>query len=227
MDYAALRNNKEVWAYLRSRSGVYIIEAPDAAHVTTQKYRNEFEQYRLNRLGGHSPPPRGLRIYKIGAAGISGGNLAGRLGQYGSVAFPNGYLVHYIGIAGGRQENHDLYQSYSHKTQVGTFEKRALDALKSAGLIYRSLHAREWTFAKLPQLIKVAEEAARITRGRQLVAVNGMLVTTNGKGRYQDGVPITEVAALPADKLKDDDAPAAVGIARPRREKTPTSFLRF
>jgi hypothetical protein len=225
MDFSELRNNKEVLAYLRSRSGVYIIEARDSAHITTQRYRNDYDKYRLNRIGGHSPPSRGLRIYKIGAAGISGGNLAGRLGQYGSVASPNGFLVHYIGIAGGRQENHDLYQSYSHKTQVGTFERRALEALKSAGLIYRSLHARERTFAQLPQLIKIAKEAAQITRGRQFVAVNGMLVTTDGKGRYQDGVPITEVAALPPSQLKDDDAPEPIGFVRPQRKKTQQTSL--
>jgi hypothetical protein len=235
MDFAALKSNKAVWAYLNTkrRAGVYIIEAADEAHFTTMLYKREFLNYKQNQGAPFRPPPAGRRIYKVGAAGPHGGSIGQRLAQYGTMSFPNGFLVHYIGVAGGRTDNSDLY---SHKSQVSGIERRILNKLKERGALYHGLNATEWTYESLPELIRLAK-AAHTSRGRQFEARGGMLVTTGGQNRfYKDGVSIVDVAEgatislMPGQSadssLSQDNAPAPVGIDRAhlRRYKPRTMF---
>ncbi len=212
MEWSDIKNNPEVrrWLTHERRTGIYIIEARDAAHYTTRTYKRDYALYGKHKSGhwkdGKEPPepPVGRRIYKVGAAGNQGGTLGRRLSQYATLNFPNGFLVHYIGISGKSDPSFQPHGGHSNKSQVKRVEDKILGELKARGRIYRSLGASEWTFESLPRLIEIARSAHGANSGRQFQAEHGMLVDSRG-------TPITVVASKPVTIIDEDgDLPPAM-----------------
>ena len=208
MEWSTLKNDPDTWWWLtrERRTGIYIIEARDPAHYTTRAYKRDFELYAKQKGGkwkdGAAPPepPVGKRIYKVGAAGNMGGTLGRRLSQYATLNFPNGFLVHYIGISGKSDPTFTPHGGHSNISQVQRVERKILDTLKSRGTLYRSLGAKEWTFEPLESLIRIAREAHGGNAGRQFRAVSGTLVDDKNKpitSVARDARTITNVAADP------------------------------
>ena len=191
MEWSELKNDPDSWWWLTQerRTGIYIIEARDPAHYTTRTYKRDFARYVKSKADGPLPPepPVGSRIYKVGAAGNYGGTLGRRLSQYATLSFPNGFLVHYLGISGKSDPTFTPHGGHSNTSQVQRTERKILDTLKSRHKMYRSLGASEWTFEKLPQLIEVARAAHGGNAGRQFHVANGSLVDDRG-------VPLTTIA---------------------------------
>jgi hypothetical protein len=211
MEWSALKNDPATWWWLtrERRTGIYIIEARDQAHYTTRTYKRDLELYakgKTDKWKDGTPPPEppvGKRIYKVGAAGNMGGTLGRRLSQYATLNFPNGFLVHYIGISGKSDPTFTPHGGHSNTSQVQRVERKILDTLKTRGTLYRSLGAKEWTFEPLDSLIQIARVAHGGNAGRQFHAVRGTLVDDKN-------TPITSVARYAwtiTDVAADTDLP--------------------
>ena len=222
MEWSDLKNDADAWWWLtrERRTGIYIIEARDPAHYVTRTYKRDLELYVKSKAGilkdGTPPPepPVGRRIYKVGAAGNMGGTLGRRLSQYATLNFPNGFLVHYIGISGKSDPSFTPHGGHSNTSQVQRVERRILDTLKASGKLYRSLGASEWTFEALPRLIEIARVAHGGNSGRQFHSVKGALVddrnvpltTIARAARNPGGVP-SGALATSQDPAEDPDLP--------------------